>query len=111
MNDNGTRFIRLTKANKDKDRLLVAIDSICSVEESVADKCTNVYTIDGFWYSVLDPIEKFDENLCRNHHQGNPNKKIKTFRGKKVQSAAIEQVRHNHKGTERKEYEINGQAD
>lgn len=57
------KFVRLTKANKSKDRLLIAIDGICTVEECREEKCTKVYTMDGFWYSVVDPIENLDRIL------------------------------------------------
>lgn len=57
------KFVRLTKANKSKDRLLIAIDGICTVEECREEKCTKVYTMDGFWYSVVDSIESLDKIL------------------------------------------------
>lgn len=61
--ENEFKFVRLTKANKDKDRLLIAIDGICTVEECKEEECTKVYTMDGFWYAVIDPIEKLDKIL------------------------------------------------
>lgn len=54
-------LIRLTKANKSRDRLLIASDAICAVEECSDQKNTRVMTMDGFWYEVVDGIEKIEK--------------------------------------------------
>lgn len=56
-------LIRLTKANKSRDRLLIATDAICAVEECADQKNTRVMTMDGFWYEVVDGIEKIEKVL------------------------------------------------
>lgn len=56
-------LIRLTKANKRRDRLLVASDAICAVEECSEQRNTRVMTMDGFWYEVIDDIAKVEEAI------------------------------------------------
>lgn len=53
--------IRLTKT--DKSRLILSVDSISAIEESRQDRCTKVYTIDGFWYDVVNPILEVDAKI------------------------------------------------
>lgn len=58
-------MLRLTKANRNRDRLLIATDAICAVEECTEQKHTRVMTMDGFWYEVVDGIEKIESILSR----------------------------------------------
>lgn len=69
-------MLRLTKANRNRDRLLVATDAICAVEECSEQKSTRVMTMDGFWYEVVDGIEKIESVLNRFEEQ--PEVKRKT---------------------------------
>lgn len=63
--------IRLTKT--DKSHLILQVDTISAIEESRQDKCTKVYTVDGFWYDVVNPIlevdAKIDDALARANKQ------------------------------------------
>lgn len=52
------RFVRVTKSNKAKDRGFIAIDAICSVFENQETHSTSIMTMDGFWYDVVDDVEK-----------------------------------------------------
>ena len=53
--------IRLTKT--DKSHLIIPVDAITGIEESRRDKCTKVYTLDGFWYEVVNPILEVDAKI------------------------------------------------
>lgn len=52
------RFIRVTKANHNKDRGFIAADAICAVFENQESHNTDIMTMDGFWYEVVDGVEK-----------------------------------------------------
>ena len=52
------RFIRVTKDNRNKDRGFIVVDAICAVFERQDAHNTEIMTIDGFWYEVVDGIEK-----------------------------------------------------
>ena len=56
-------FIKVTKANHKRDRGIIAVDAICSVFENQEDKTTTIMTMDGYWYEVLDDIEKLWANI------------------------------------------------
>ena len=53
-----SRFIRVTKDNRDKDRGFIAVDAICAVFENQDSHNTEIMTMDGFWYEVVDNVEK-----------------------------------------------------
>ena len=57
--------IRLTKT--DKSHLILPVDAITGIEESRRDKCTKVYTLDGFWYEVVNPILEVDTKINEAH--------------------------------------------
>lgn len=52
------KFIRVTKDNQKKDRGFIAVDAICAVFENQEAHNTEIMTMDGFWYEVVDGIEK-----------------------------------------------------
>ena len=52
------RFIRVTKDNHMKDRGFIAVDAICAVFENQNNHNTEIMTMDGFWYEVVDGIDK-----------------------------------------------------
>ena len=52
------KFIRVTKDNRNKDRGFIAVDAICAAFENQENRNTEIMTIDGFWYEVVDGIEK-----------------------------------------------------
>ena len=52
------RFIRVTKDNRNKDRGFIAVDAICAVFENQDSNNTEIMTMDGFWYEVVDGVEK-----------------------------------------------------
>lgn len=52
------RFIRVTKDNHMKDRGFIAVDAICAVFENKNNHNTEIMTMDGFWYEVVDGIDK-----------------------------------------------------
>ena len=52
------RFIRVTKDNRNKDRGFIAVDAICAVFENQDSHNTEIMTMDGFWYEVVDGVEK-----------------------------------------------------
>lgn len=56
-------FLKLTKKNKERDRLLIAEDAICTIEERQEEKSIRIYTMDGFWYDVADSIENLAKML------------------------------------------------
>lgn len=52
------KFIRVTKDNASHDRGFIAVDAICSAFENKETKNVSIMTMDGFWYDVVDDIEK-----------------------------------------------------
>ena len=58
-----SRFIRVTKDNRNKDRGLIAVDAICAVFENQDSHNTEIMTMDGFWYEVVDDVEKVYDDL------------------------------------------------
>ena len=57
------RFIRVTKDNRNKDRGFIAVDAICAVFENQDSHNTEIMTMDGFWYEVVDVMEKVYEDV------------------------------------------------
>ena len=53
-----SKFIRVTKDNRKKDRGFIAVDAICAVFENQEHHNTEIMTMDGFWYEVVDGVEK-----------------------------------------------------
>lgn len=52
------RFVKVTKDNRNKDRGFIAVEAICAAFENKDNHNTEIMTIDGFWYEVVDGIEK-----------------------------------------------------
>lgn len=57
------KFIKVTKNDKKRNRGIIAVDAICSAFEDQEKKCTTIMTMDGFWYEVVDDIEKVLDNV------------------------------------------------
>ena len=57
-------FIHLTKDNRSGDRMLVAVDAICAVEEQQETRNVSIKTMDGFWYDVVDRIEDIEAKIA-----------------------------------------------
>lgn len=53
--------IRLTQTNG--CRAIIPIDAISCISENKREKCVEVYTMDGFWYSVSNPILEIDKKI------------------------------------------------
>ena len=66
---NQSFFLRLFKKGQNKDKVLIAADAICSIEERKDENAVRIYTMDGFWYVVEDSIDMISDAL--------PCKKIK----------------------------------
>ena len=60
-----SRFIRVRKANRSQDRGIIAVDAICAAFENQEAHKTEVMTIDGFWYEVVDSIEEVYAKLVK----------------------------------------------
>lgn len=60
------RFIRVTKDNRMKDRGFIAVDAICAVFENQNNHNTEIMTMDGFWYEVVDGVEKVFADVTGN---------------------------------------------
>ena len=74
------KFIRVTKDNRNKDRGFIAVDAICAVFENQDAHNTEIMTMDGFWYEVVDGIEKVYEDVI-----GNGSKPLGDTEAKQVQ--------------------------
>ena len=59
-------FIRVTKDNRMKDRGFIAVDAICAVFENQNNHNTEIMTMDGFWYEVVDGVEKVFADVTGN---------------------------------------------
>lgn len=55
--EKSNRFIRVTKDNRSRDRGIIAVDAICAAFENQESNKTEIMTLDGFWYEVVDSIE------------------------------------------------------
>ena len=51
-------FLRVTKDNPKRDRGFISIDAICAAFENQEAGHTDIMTMDGYWYEVLDDIDK-----------------------------------------------------
>lgn len=60
------RFIRVTKDNHMKDRGFIAVDAICAVFENQNNHNTEIMTMDGFWYEVVDGVDKVYADVTGN---------------------------------------------
>ena len=94
-------LIRITKDNPNRDRGLIAVDAICSVVENQEAKNVSIMTMDGFWYDVVDPIEKFEEILVdtgKDKFESQDKKKKDYFRQKRMMTPATanERAPQNH---------------
>ena len=63
MAEHNCKFLRVTKDNKARDRGLIAIDAICAIFEDAENKHVSIMTMDGFWYEVLDSLDKIYEAI------------------------------------------------
>ena len=63
--EESSRFIRVRKANRSQDRGIIAVDAICAAFENQEAHKTEVMTIDGFWYEVVDSIEEVYAKLVQ----------------------------------------------
>lgn len=52
------RVVQVTKDNENRDRGFIAVDAICAAFENREQGNTQIMTMDGYWYDVLDDIEK-----------------------------------------------------
>ena len=82
-------FVRVTKDNQKRDRGFIAVDAICSVFENQEDHNTQIMTMDGMWYDVVDDIEKL-YSACENSNTVCEEKKKGEFiRKRRMQSSAL----------------------
>ena len=51
------QFIKVRKANKNRDRGIIAVDAICSAFEDKDSGKISIMTMDGYWYECDDDIE------------------------------------------------------
>lgn len=84
-----SKFIRVTKDNETKDRGFIAVDAICSVFENNGGKNVSIMTMDGFWYDVVDGIEKLwnavsGKNPCVADKRVQPETKAGYFKRKRM---------------------------
>ena len=63
--EKSNRFIRVTKDNRSQDRGMIAVDAICAAFENHESHTTEIMTIDGFWYEVVDSIEEVYKKLVQ----------------------------------------------
>ena len=52
------KVVQVTKDNSSRDRGFIAVDAICSAFENRENGNVQIMTMDGYWYDVLDDIEK-----------------------------------------------------
>ena len=52
------KVVQVTKDNANRDRGFIAVDAICSAFENRENGNVQIMTMDGYWYDVLDDIEK-----------------------------------------------------
>ena len=83
-------FVRVTKDNTKRDRGFIAIDAICSVFESQEDHNTQIMTMDGMWYDVVDDIEQL-YSVCENSNTVCREKDTKSefIKNRRMQSSAL----------------------
>lgn len=87
MAEHNSKFLRVTKDNKARDRGLIAIDAICAIFEDAEKKHVSIMTMDGFWYEVLDSLDKIYEAIdaAEGGRQSQPaNKKVRQMRQKRI---------------------------
>ena len=58
-----SKYIRVTKANRERDRGIIAKDAVCAAFENKNNRATSILTMDGFWYDVVETIEYVAEQL------------------------------------------------
>ena len=97
------KFIRVTKDNRSHDRGIISVDCICAAFENQEANHTEIMTIDGFWYEVVDGIEKVLDSI-----QGNECNRSVSTQVRRIKSASpavtekSERVNHEEARTERK---------
>lgn len=95
------KFIRVTKDNRTKDRGFIAVDAICAAFENQENRNTEIMTIDGFWYEVVDGIEKVYSDVIGDAEKPvkEENKSVKVM--KRIMSPAVSEdnLRKNHEAT------------
>lgn len=97
-----TRFIKVTKDNQHRDRGFIAVDAICSVFENHESHNVSIMTMDGFWYDVIDDIEKIYSLVGKSQPTESEENRIPQkkdyFRCKKMLPASVEgdKPKQNH---------------
>ena len=83
-------FIRVTKDNPKRDRGFIAVDAICSVFENQEEQNTQIMTMDGMWYDVVDGIEHL-YSVCENYNAEVVEKNTKSgfIRKRRMQVASL----------------------
>lgn len=84
-------FIRLTKANVERDRLLVARDAICAVEDRQEEGAVRISTMDGMWYDVVDRIEDIEVKIKGAYNKGTEMARTRDFRHRRIQPISCSQ--------------------
>lgn len=56
-------FISVRKAGQSSSRGLIAVDAICAVFENPQKRCTEIMTMDGFWYEVQETISDIHSQI------------------------------------------------
>lgn len=92
--DSPCGFIKVTKDNAGKDRGFIAIDAICSAFENSKDGNVSIMTMDGFWYDVVDDIEKIWRMVSG--EETRPIPKNEYFKKKKMIPAGSETTPRKH---------------
>ena len=95
------KFIRVTKDNRTKDRGIIAVDAICAAFENQDNHNTEIMTIDGFWYEVVDGIEKVYSDVIGEASSSGKEDEPEGRRTKRIMSPAVSEdnMRKNHEAT------------
>lgn len=68
------KFIRVTKANRNKDSGFIAVDAICAAFENKDSHITEIMTMDGFWYDVEEGVDEVFSEAIGNGKNNTDNK-------------------------------------
>ena len=90
-------FVKVTKANKNRDRGFIAVDAICAAFEDRENNVSQIMTMDGYWYDVIDDIEKLygkiehynEATITIDEEQDSQPKKVDFFRKKRMVTPAL----------------------
>lgn len=83
------RFVKVKKANKNRDRGFIAVDAICSVFEDVEKHTTEIMTMDGMWYEVVDGVEHLFEDCEGISSNESKSDKMEFVKNRRMQSSAL----------------------